>query len=125
MRYILKAESCDRREAEKKLYCIIAGSAVCPWLTHHLNTFGILCVDIAILMQLLQSKNISYKYLSIYSNCLSKSCKCFNVINFYLSIYNNCLSQSCKCFNVINFYLSVYNNCLSKSCKCFNMTNKS
>jgi len=28
MRYILKAESYDRREAEKKLYCIIAGSAV-------------------------------------------------------------------------------------------------
>jgi hypothetical protein len=28
MRYILKAESDDRRGATRKLYCIIAGSAV-------------------------------------------------------------------------------------------------
>jgi enamine deaminase RidA (YjgF/YER057c/UK114 family) len=28
MRYILKAESVDRRGARRKLYCIIAGSAV-------------------------------------------------------------------------------------------------
>ncbi len=28
MRYILKAESNDRRGARRKLYCIIAGSAV-------------------------------------------------------------------------------------------------
>jgi hypothetical protein len=28
MRYILKAESDDRRGARRKLYCIIAGSAV-------------------------------------------------------------------------------------------------
>jgi hypothetical protein len=30
MRYILKAESYDRRGARRKMYCIIAGSAVKP-----------------------------------------------------------------------------------------------
>ncbi|WP_414153299.1 DUF1993 family protein [Nostoc commune] len=36
MRYILKAESYDRRGARGKLYCIIAGSAVC---FHYLNKY--------------------------------------------------------------------------------------
>jgi hypothetical protein len=32
MRYILKTESDDRRAARRKLYCIIAGSAVWTWM---------------------------------------------------------------------------------------------
>ncbi|MEH2162061.1 MAG: hypothetical protein V7K38_13710 [Nostoc sp.] len=35
MRYILKAESYDRRGARGKLYCIIAGSAVMPFKPVH------------------------------------------------------------------------------------------
>jgi hypothetical protein len=39
MRYILKAESDDRRGARRKLYCIIAGSAVNTVDSHLIEIF--------------------------------------------------------------------------------------
>ncbi|MEA5513294.1 AAA domain-containing protein [Nodularia sp. UHCC 0506] len=55
MRYIPKAESYDRRGTRRKLYCIIAGSAVVTHLSVHKSDFQIWCLYNQVCSELTQN----------------------------------------------------------------------